>query len=197
MYVALTLLVSTLSHAQTPTILVFGDSISAGYGIPEGKEWVALLRQNLTTKTSVINASISGETTVGGLSRIDDALERHTPNVVVLELGGNDGLRGFPLQTMQNNLAKMIEKSLAANAQVVLLGMRIPPNYGPRYSEAFFNTYRKLAEQYDVIYVPFFLENVGGNASLVQRDGIHPNTEAQPLLLANALPAIRAALGNE
>lgn len=185
------------SLASKPTVVILGDSISAGYGIVADKGWVQLLRQEIDDAALIVNASISGETSGGGLARIDTLLERHQPDVLVLELGGNDGLRGYQLDILENNLSLMIHKAKSAGSKVVLLGMRIPPNYGKRYSEGFFNIYQKLAEQYNVPLVPFFLEGVGGNNALIQADGIHPNAEAQPILLANAKPIILDALTNE
>jgi len=142
----------------------------------------------------VINASISGETTEGGKTRIVAALENFQPDLVIIELGGNDGLRGFPPQVMKENLRAIIQTTRASGASVVLLGIRIPPNYGPRYSAAFEGVYRELADELDVPWIEFFMEGIALNDALMQDDGIHPNADAQPLLLDNAWPIIREAL---
>ena len=144
----------------------------------------------------VVNASISGETTEGGASRIASAIETFAPDLIILELGGNDGLRGFPPQRMKVNLGKIIASSTASGAAVVVLGIRIPPNYGPRYIEAFDNVFREVAAEYEVPWIEFFMEGVALNEELMQGDGIHPNAAAQPVLLDNAWPMINAALAN-
>jgi len=180
-----------------PTLLVLGDSLSAGYGINVDQSWVALLQARLETngyEHRVVNASISGETTEGGAERIGDALDRFGPSVVVIELGGNDGLRGLPPARMRANLEKMITESQAAGADVVLLGIRIPPNYGQRYTRAFEGVFKDLAEQYELPWIDFFMDGVALNDDLMQADGIHPSAEAQPLLLDNAWPVIEVAL---
>jgi acyl-CoA thioesterase-1 len=141
-----------------------------------------------------VNASISGETTEGGVTRIETTLARFTPDLIILELGGNDGLRGFPAERMQGILRKIIETAQASNTAVVLLGIRIPTNYGPRYTKAFENVYRELARQLDVPWIEFFMDGIALNKELMQDDGIHPNAEAQPILLDNAWPIISAAL---
>lgn len=184
---------------EAPTVLVFGDSLSAGYGIDVDRSWTALLQSRLEAQGyehRVINASISGETTEGGKTRIGQALRNFAPDVVVLELGGNDGLRGFPPAVMKENLRNIIETSRSAGAEVVLLGIRIPPNYGSRYTEAFERVYKELADELDVPWIAFFMDGVALQDSLMQDDGIHPNEEAQPILLDNAWPVIRAALGS-
>ena len=178
-------------------MLVFGDSLSAGYGIDVDQSWTALLQARLESQGyehRVVNASISGETTEGGAARIESALMRFEPELVVLELGGNDGLRGFPPERIETNLRRVIETARASGAEVVLLGIRIPPNYGPRYTQAFENVYRKLANELDVPWIEFFMEGVALNEELMQEDGIHPNSEAQGILLDNAWPVIRQAL---
>ncbi len=180
-----------------PTVLVLGDSLSAGYGIALEESWVSLLASRLESEGyehQVINASVSGDTTSGGLARLGRALERHSPDLVVIELGGNDGLRGLPLDVVRSNFVAMIEESRRAGADVVLLGMRIPTNYGARYAEAFHGLYRELAERYALNWVEFFLDGVALDDGLMQADGIHPNAEAQPILLDNAWPAVAAAL---
>lgn len=183
--------------ANPPTILVFGDSLSAGYGVDVDQSWASLLQARLESQGyehRVINASISGETTEGGVSRIAAALRNFSPELVILELGGNDGLRGFPTARMRENLASIIETTRASGASVVLLGIRIPANYGQRYTEAFANVYREVAAQYGIPWIEFFMEGIAMNADLMQDDGIHPNAEAQPLLLDNAWPIVNRAL---
>jgi acyl-CoA thioesterase-1 len=191
------LLVCGVASASTPSVLVFGDSLSAGYGMEVDQSWPALLQMRLQDEGyehQVINASISGETSEGGAQRIAAAIERYAPAVVVLELGGNDGLRGYPPKRLKSNLQAMIEQSRSAGAEVVLLGIRIPSNYGPRYTRSFENVYRELAENYALPWVEFFMEGVALDESLMQDDGIHPNADAQETLLDNAWPAIVDAL---
>jgi acyl-CoA thioesterase-1 len=183
--------------AIAPTVLVFGDSLSAGYGIDVDQSWPALLQVRLESQGyehRVINASISGETTEGGATRIASTLENFSPDLVILELGGNDGLRGFPPERMKANLQTIIETAKASGAAVVMLGIRIPTNYGLRYTNAFENVYRELAEQSGVLWIEFFMEGIALNAELMQEDGIHPNAEAQSILLDNAWPIIRQSL---
>ena len=180
-----------------PTVLVFGDSLSAGYGIDVDQSWTALLQSRLNDEGyehRVINASISGETTEGGKTRIGAALDNFEPDLVILELGGNDGLRGFPPQVMKDNLQTIIETTRASGASVVLLGIRIPTNYGSRYTQSFEGVFRELATELEVPWIEFFMEGVALNEALMQDDGIHPNAEAQPILLDNAWPIIRDAL---
>ncbi|HEY9032420.1 MAG TPA: arylesterase [Pseudomonadales bacterium] len=181
------------------TIVVLGDSLSAGYGLQVGEEWPALLDKRLSDNGfngfRVVNASISGETTSGGLARLDAILQRQQPALLLLQLGANDGLRGQPLDLMRSNLAQIIERARQAGAQVVLLGIRIPPNYGSRYSTAFFNTYAELAGQYRLPVLPFLLEGVAGNDTLMQNDGLHPTADAQPIILDNVWQALRPLLG--
>ncbi|MDF1644413.1 MAG: arylesterase [Pseudomonadales bacterium] len=168
------------------TLIVLGDSISAGYGIPAGSGWVDLLQQRLDTQGiewKVVNASISGETTKGGLARLPALLERHQPSIVVIELGGNDGLRGYPLARIRANLETMLQLNQKAGAQTILAGMRLPPNYGDRYAKPFFEQYAKLARQYKTGLVPFFLDGVATQQGLMQEDGIHPTEIAQERLL--------------
>ncbi len=169
-------------------ILVLGDSLSAGYNIPLESGWVNLLRQELKTKNSsikVINASVSGDTTGQGLSRLKPLLEKHKPDLLILELGGNDGLRGIAPALIKRNLAKMIDMALAIESDVLLLGMHILPNYGKRYTEAFHQNYLDLAKEKETMLIPFFLENVADKPELMQNDGIHPNEKAQKVLLNN------------
>lgn len=168
------------------TILVLGDSISAGYGLENSDSgWVSLLREKLKAtgrRIEVVNASISGETSAGGLARIDTLLSRHQPSIVILELGANDGLRGLPPTRMQANLAEIMTRAKSAGARVLLLGMRIPPNYGKRYNDLFEGVYPALAKQHDATLVPFLMQGVGGQNHLMQPDGLHPNGDAQPVL---------------
>jgi len=185
--------------ATAPTVLVFGDSLSAGYGIDVDQSWPALLQSRLESQGyehRVINASISGETTEGGVTRIARTLENFSPELVILELGGNDGLRGFPPDRMKTNLQTIIETTKTSGAAVVMLGIRIPTNYGPRYTGAFENVYRELAEQLSVLWIEFFMEGIALNEELMQEDGIHPNASAQSILLDNAWPIIRQALAD-
>ncbi|MCE0915250.1 arylesterase [Pseudomonas sp. NMI760_13] len=183
--------------AAAGTLLVVGDSISAGFGLDTRQGWVNLLQQQLKKEgfdDQVVNASISGDTSAGGQARLPALLAAHKPDLVVLELGGNDGLRGQPPQQLQQNLAAMIDQSRQAGAKVLLLGMRLPPNYGVRYTTAFAQVYEQLAADKKVPLVPFFLEGVGGVPELMQADGIHPAATAQQRLLENAWPAIKPLL---
>ena len=182
---------------ENPRILVMGDSISAGYGIQRDQGWVNLLAESLQASEyphQVINGSISGETTGGGLARLPQALDTHEPEVVVIELGGNDGLRGYPTDRVRANLRQMVELSLARDAKVLLVGMQIPPNYGPRYTLAFSSMYETIAEETGVALVPSFLEKVALTPGLMQSDGIHPTAEAQPLLLETLWEHLRPLL---
>lgn len=180
------------------SILILGDSISAGYGMNAQQGWVALLQQRLNQdfpkQHKVINASVSGETTSGALARLPKLLQTHRPNIVVIELGGNDALRGQPPQMIQKNLGHLIQLSQKSNAKVILFGMKIPPNYGTAYSQAFENNYKVLSQQYKVKLLPFFMQNVAGHPALMQKDLIHPNANAQNILLKNAYPYIKGAL---
>lgn len=178
----------TLAKDTAPTILVLGDSLSAGYGIEQNRGWVTLLQQRLAKESyphRVVNASISGDTTAGGLFRIGPALEQHRPDIVIIELGGNDGLRGLSLRDMESNLAKIIDACRQRGSRVLLIGMRIPPNYGPEYTAGFEAIYTRLAKKYDVPLVPFLLEGIAENKVLMQSDRIHPNGEAQSRILDN------------
>ena len=203
--VAVLLVWSGAAGAQDdqPTLLVLGDSLSAGFGLSEQQGWVSLLEQRLAQRGldyRVVNASISGDTTAGGLARLPRALERFDPEVVILELGGNDGLRALPLETTKANLGRLIEIAQEAGARVLLAEMRIPPNYGPRYTERFQGLYGELAEEYEIALIPFFLEGVAGNPQLMQRDGIHPRAEGQPIMLDNVWmvlgPLLEAQVGS-
>ena len=177
--------------------LVVGDSISAAFGLDTAQGWVALLQKRLDQQgrsIQVVNASISGDTSAGGLARLPALLAKHRPALVMIELGGNDGLRGTPLTQLQQNLAGMISASQTSGAQVMLLGMRLPPNYGKRYTEGFAGVYEQLAATHQVPLLPFFLEGVGGVPGLMQADGIHPTADAQPRLLDNVWPLLEARL---
>ncbi len=182
-----------LAAATAPVILVMGDSLSAGHGIDARQSWVSLLQLRLQREAfphRVVNASISGETTAGGLSRLKPALARHRPAIVVIELGANDGLRGLPLTQMRDNLQKMIDAARQDGARVLLIGMRLPPNYGPRYTRAFQDVYLKLAKQNGIALVPFLLAGVSEKREWMQADNLHPRAEAQPGLLENVWPAL-------
>ncbi|MCJ8146346.1 arylesterase [Acinetobacter sp. A3.8] len=188
--------VCTTSHAKT--ILILGDSISAAYGMTPSQGWTNLLQLRLDSKYPkrhrVINASMSGETTSGALARLPKLLQQYQPHVVVIELGGNDGLRGYPPQIIQNNISKMVVLSKNSKAKVLLFGMKIPPNYGKKYSQAFENNYKLVAAKHKVKLIPFFLDGVAGHKKLMQADQIHPNATAQPKLLESAWKIIEPAL---
>jgi acyl-CoA thioesterase I len=191
---------STASGAldHEPVILVFGDSVSAGYGIRVEQGWVNLLAQKITQLGygfKVVNASVSGETTAGGLSRLPHTLEVQHPGILILELGGNDGLRSLPLETTRDNLDKMIQLARERKASVLLVGMRMPPNYGERYTTGFQKMYADLAQQYQLQLVPFLLEKVALNPALMQADAIHPTEPAEPLLLDTVWPKLEPLLG--
>ena len=176
-----------------PTILVLGDSVSAGYGLANGEGWVALLQARLKTQGygyRVVNASVSGETTTGGLARLPRALTLHRPSIVIIELGGNDGLRALPLSTSRSNLEKMVLAAKAAGARVLLLGMKIPPNYGPRYSAGFEKMFAELARKHRLAFEPFFLEKIALAPGMMQADGLHPTAKAQPVMLETLWPAL-------
>lgn len=178
-------------------MLVFGDSLSAGFGIDVDQSWPALLQSRLALEGyehRVVNASISGETTEGGATRISTALESFEPELVILELGGNDGLRGIPLDVTRRNLAAILEAVRASGARSLLLGMRLPPNYGPAYTGSFHAMYEELAAQHGVARVPFLLDGVGGVNGMMQADGIHPVADAQPLMLDNVWPHLEPLL---
>ncbi len=191
-------LTAALQPVHAETLLVVGDSLSAARGIDRDEGWVNLLQNRLEAEApgqhTVINASISGDTTAAGLERLPEALETHHPDIVLLELGGNDGLQGLPPERMQDNLAQMIEKSQASGARVALLGILIPPNYGQTYTKAFANVFPTLAGRYDVPLVPFILDGVALNDELMQDDRIHPNAKGQPLMLDNIWPTVASML---
>ena len=183
--------------ASAPSILVVGDSLSAGYGIEMRNGWVTLLQQRLINQGyphAVINASISGDTTAGGRARLPAALNRHRPQIVILELGGNDGLRGLSLRETRANLEAMIKAAQSAGAQVLLVGIHLPPNYGPEFTRKFHAIYRDLARAHNTALVPFLLEGVALTPGLMQPDGIHPRADAQPRLLDNVWPYLEPLL---
>ena len=183
--------------AAAGTVLIVGDSISAAFGLDTRQGWVSLLEQRLKSEgftDKVVNASISGDTSAGGQARLPALLAEHKPELVILELGGNDGLRGQPPAQLQQNLASMIDSSRASGAKVLLLGMQLPPNYGARYTKAFAEVYSNLAEEKKIPLVPFFLEGVGGIPELMQADGIHPAAVAQGKLLENVWPTLKPLL---
>ena len=176
---------------------MLGDSLSAAYGIRLEQGWVALLQGRLKAQGyghKVVNASASGETTGGALARLPRALERHRPAVVIVELGGNDGLRGLPIADVRGNFESLIRLSRAAGAKVLLVGMRIPPNYGPAYTKAFHELYGELARRYELPLVPFFLDGIALDDSLMLEDGLHPNAAAQPKLLDQVWPQLKPLL---
>ena len=178
---------------QAKTLLVFGDSLSAAYNLRQQDGWVSLMAEDLKSShqdITVVNASVSGETSQGGLARLPALLERYQPNWVILELGANDGLRGYPLKQTQQNLATMIDLVTNSDAEVLLIGNHLPSNYGKTYTQQFFNLYKTLADTKKVAYIPFMLENVALDKSLMQSDGLHPNAEGQPVVLDNITPVL-------
>jgi acyl-CoA thioesterase I len=193
--ILLVLVIASISaKAETPVILVFGDSISAGYGLERVDQgWVALLQTRLKQQEygyQVVNASVSGETTAGGLARLPRALMLHQPKIVILELGGNDGLRALPVAQMRANLTRMVDMAVAGGAHVLLLGIRMPPNYGANFTENFRLSFVELAQEKRVPLVPFLLNDIALSANLMQADGIHPNLLGQPKLLDNVWPTL-------
>ena len=185
------------TYAASNSILIYGDSLSAAYGIPQEQGWVSLLQQRLEDQHypfRVINASVSGETSSGGLSRLSATLNEHHPNIVILELGANDGLRGLPLSVMKDNLGQMIEQSKRSGAKVLLIGMKIPPNYGSRYSQSFTQKYQQLSQEFKVPRVSFMLQGMENRQELIQDDGLHPNVQGQPMILENIWPQLKLIL---
>ncbi len=194
-WIALSLALPVLAAPQS--ILVFGDSLSAAHGMPQSKGWVALMQKRLAERDAdinVVNASVSGETSGGGRKRFDAALARSRADVVILELGGNDGLQVLDLKQMRTNLAAMIQTARDAGARVLLLGMRIPPNYGAEYAKRFHAVFEHLAEQYDTAYDPFFLEPIADDRANFQSDGIHPTAAVQPVLAKRVLKDVQPLL---
>jgi acyl-CoA thioesterase I len=193
----LVFLAGPAAAAQPPVVLVVGDSLSAGFGLAIHENWPSLLQERLASAGhphSVVNASISGDTTSGGLARLPNALARHSPSVVLIGLGGNDGLRGLPLAEIRRNLAEMIQLSKSAGARVLLAGIHIPPNYGPRYTESFHAIYHELAQEYGTGLIPFILEGVALEKGLMQEDGIHPNAAGQAVIADNVWPGLEPLL---
>lgn len=179
------------------TIVVLGDSLSAGYGINVREGWVSLLSQKLSSEGygyKVVNASVSGETTQGGVARLPRVLELHKPEIVIIELGGNDGLRGLSLAASRDNLQRAIDLARGAKAKVLLVGMMIPPNYGPRYGKDFQDMFSTLASKNSIALVPFLLDEVALKPELMQEDGIHPNAKGQPRMLENVWPSLQKLL---
>lgn len=176
----------TLAGAETRSVIILGDSLSAAYGMEVSESWPELLQWRFNEHGhayQVFNSSIAGDTTQGGLARLPRLLEKHQPSIVIIELGGNDGLRGLPVRVTRDNLAAMIEKSQSAGASVILAEMRIPPNYGRTYTEKFNGLYGDLATQFDAILLPFLLQDIALEPGMMQADGIHPTASAQPLIL--------------
>jgi acyl-CoA thioesterase-1 len=187
----LTLAASGSAYSAPKTVLVVGDSLSAEYGITRGAGWVALLEQKLKAEkipAKVVNASISGETTIGGRTRLPALLDQHKPNIVVIELGANDGLRGLPVASAEGNLRAMVDMAQKKKAKVMLVGMRMPPNYGRAYTESFFNMFKKISTETRSPLVPFMLEGVADKPSLFQQDRLHPTAAAHPIILNNIWP---------
>jgi acyl-CoA thioesterase-1 len=184
--------------AGQQTLLVLGDSLSAAYGVASETAWVQLLRDRLhgngLSNWNVVNASISGETTDGGARRLPELLEKNNPSVVIIELGGNDGLRGFPPGVIKSNLASMVENVQGSGARAILVGMQIPPNYGQRYTQMFADIFPALSDSYNTALVPFFLDGIYDKENLMQGDGIHPTAEGQPRLLENVWPVLKPLL---
>jgi len=188
---------SAFAATPTRTILVFGDSLSAGYGLGDAAAWPQLLQRKLQESgygAAVVNASVSGETTSGGIARLPRALQQHRPQLVILELGANDGLRGLPLTTVRDNLQAMIKLTQQAGAKVLLLGIQLPPNYGPAYNTRFTEMFTQLAATQRVALVPMLMEGVALQDRYMQADGLHPNASGQPLLLANVWPRLQPLL---
>ncbi len=186
-----------VASAKTRHLVILGDSLSAAYGLAAADGWVHLLQRTVAEKYpdyKVVNASISGATTTAGLQRLPKLLEERKPDILVLQLGANDGLQGKPIVQIRRNLQQLIEMSRSGGARVVLLGIRLPPNLGQRYTEPFFQMYGELARQYQLEYVPFFLEGVAGNDGLMQADGLHPQAAAQARLFGNVWPTLEKAL---
>lgn len=192
----LILWVSIIAPLQAKNILVLGDSLSAGYGIDVQKGWVSLLSTKLLKEGDfkVINISTSGDTTSNGLAKLNPALQKYRPDVLIIELGANDALRGLPIAQMKNNLEIIIKESHKSGAKILLLATLLPPNYGQKYLDQYSNTYLELSQLYKVALVPMFLDGVAGHENLIQKDGLHPNEEAQPIILNNVWPALKEIL---
>lgn len=185
------------SQSQQHTLLIMGDSISAGYGIDKAQGWVSLLKTRLSSLNTkiqykIVNSSISGETTSGGANRIKSLLKQHKPMIVVLELGGNDGLRGSSIKLLKQNLSFMINESKSVGAHILLLGMQIPPNYGQAYSRLFKEMYPNIAREHNITLLPFLLEGIAGQSEMMQADGIHPTASAQPIMMEAVWSQLKA-----
>lgn len=177
-----------ISPTEATTIMIYGDSLSAGYGLPQRTGWVSMLKKQLKTQQSVyqvINASISGETTLGGLNRIEQVLKRYHPNIVIVELGVNDGLRGLPIKSIHDNLEAIVKTCKQSKASILLVGMRLPPNYGATYTQKFSAIYQQIAKRHELRLVPFLLEGFGDKPEYFQEDKMHPNENAQEKILTN------------
>lgn len=184
------------NSARAATVLVFGDSLSAAYGMRPEEGWVALLQKTLP-EHHFANASISGEVSANGLKRLPDALKEHKPDVLIIELGANDGLRGMPLALLRNNLQLMINLGKQAGCRILLLGMQLPPNYGLRYGQEFSNLYTRLAQQNRITVIPFFLQDIAGDIAHFQPDHLHPTASAQPDIMATVRPVLLSLLSNK
>jgi acyl-CoA thioesterase-1 len=196
----LMLAASASAYSAPKTVLVLGDSLSAEYGLNRGDGWVALLEKKLKSEkidAAIVNASISGETTSGGRARLPALLAQHKPDVVVIELGANDGLRGLPVAAAEANLRTMVELSNKSKAKVVLVGMRMPPNYGRAYTERFFGMYKSLSTQLKAPLVPFMLDGVADQPKMFQADRMHPSAEAHPIILANIWPTFKTVIKSQ
>jgi len=194
---SLSLVSTPVAAKEAPMIVILGDSLSAGYGMDKNQSWVYLLEQRLAEngyQFRILNSSISGDTTQGGLGRLPRLLDRYQPELVIIELGGNDGLRGINPETTRENMQSMISASQAAGAKVLLAGIKLPPNYGPTYIEEFESIYTDLAENCETMLVPFFMDGVAFNPELMQSDGIHPNAQGQPVLLDNVWVVLQPEL---
>jgi acyl-CoA thioesterase-1 len=190
------LLALIIAPLQAKNIVILGDSLSAGYGIDAQKGWVRLLTTKLLKEGNfnVVNLSISGDTTSNGLAKLNSALQKYQPEVIIIELGANDGLRGLPISQIKNNFEIMFKESQKAGAKILLLGIDLPPNYGPKYREQLKSLFIELAQSYKIALVPMFLEGVAGDDNLMQKDGLHPNEEAQQKILDNVWPHLKAVL---
>ena len=200
MILFIVILIAAPAAAANKTVMVFGDSLSTGYGIPVEAGWVNLLSQRLQSQHAnyqIINASVSGETSLGGRNRIVQALETHRPEIVILELGANDGLRGATIKSIYGNLATIIEKCFQANASVLLVGMQLPPNYGVTYTQKLQAIFQQLAESYQIKLIPFMLAGFGEKHDFFQPDGIHPNEIAQAKIVENVWEVLQTMLNAE
>ncbi|HEX7026902.1 MAG TPA: arylesterase [Gammaproteobacteria bacterium] len=194
---ALPVVATSADFSRKLTLLVLGDSLSAAYNMPLERGWVNLLQQRVAKtypETHIVNASVTGETAENAVRRLPALIERHAPDVIVIELGGNDGLRGFQLENIRQSLQTLIDTAKGAGAEVVLTGIHLNPNYGPRFNQLFFGMYRELAEENRVHYVPFILEGIGDDPEKMQEDAVHPTAEAQAEVLENMWPAVEQAI---